>query len=88
MKRKEEWKKIRKKKLYENTLDLKKLIKIKEEKERLHSKEKLEDGRKMRQKEDDWRLRMEKIKKQKIQDLKNLGVQQKYIADLERYKIV
>ena len=78
----------KKKKLYENTLDLKKLIKIKEEKERLHSKEKLEDGRKMRQKEDDWRLRMEKIKKQKIQDLKNLGVQQKYIADLERYKIV
>ena len=78
----------KKKKLYENTQDLKKLIKIKEEKERLHSKEKLEDGRKMRQKEDDWRLRMEKIKKQKIQDLKNLGVQQKYIADLERYKIV
>ena len=78
----------KKKKLYENTQDLKKLIKIKEEKDRLHSKEKLEDGRKMRQKEDDWRQRMEKIKKQKIQDLKNLGVQQKYIADLERYKIV
>ena len=78
----------KKKKLYENTQDLKKLIKIKEEKERLRSKEKLEDGRKMRQKEDDWRQRMEKIKKQKIQDLKNLGVQPKYIADLERYKIV
>jgi len=78
----------KKKKLYENTQDLKKLIKIKEEKERLQSKEKLEDGRKMRQKEDDWRQRMEKIKKQKIQDLKNLGVQPKYIADLERYKIV
>ena len=76
------------KKLYENTQDLKKLIKLKEEKERLHSKEKLEDGRKMKQNADDWYMRMEKIKRQKIQDLKNLGVQPKYIVDLERYKIV
>ena len=57
-------------------------------KERLQSREILEDGRKMKQNRDDWRLRMEKIKQQKIQDLKNLGVQQKYIADLEKYKIV
>ena len=78
----------KKKKLYENTQDLKKLIKIKEEKERMHSKEKLEDGRKMKQNADDWYRRMENIKRQKIQDLKNLGVQPKYIADLERYKIV
>ena len=78
----------KKKKLYENTKDLKKLIKLKEEKERLQSREILEDGRKMKQNRDDWRLRMEKIKQQKIQDLKNLGVQQKYIADLEKYKIV
>jgi hypothetical protein len=78
----------KKKKLYENTQDLKKLIKIKEEKERMHSKEKLEDGRKMKQNADDWYRRMEKIKREKIQDLKNLGVQPKYIADLERYKIV
>ena len=78
----------KKKKLYENTQDLKKLIKIKEEKERLQSREILEDGRKAKQNRDDWKLRMEKIKMQKIQDLRNLGVQQKYIADLERYKIV
>ena len=78
----------KKKKLYENTKDLKKLIKIKEEKERLESRETLEDGRKAKQNMDDWKLRMEKIKQQKIQDLKNLGVQPKYIADLERYKIV
>ena len=80
--RKEEEKK---KKLYENTQDLKKLIKIKEEKERLLSKEKLEDGRKLKQKMDDWKMRMEKIKMQKIQELKNLGIQPKYIADLEKY---
>ena len=78
----------KKKKLYENTQDLKKLIKIKEEKEKLKDREKLEDGRKAKQNMDDWRLRMEKIKMQKIQDLRNLGVQQKYIADLEKYKII
>ena len=48
----------------------------------------MEDGRKAKQNMDDWRLRMEKIKMQKIQDLRNLGVQQKYIADLEKYKII
>jgi hypothetical protein len=42
----------------------------------------------MKQNADDWYRRMEKIKREKIQDLKNLGVQPKYIADLERYKIV
>jgi len=78
----------KKKKLYENTKDLKKLIKLKEEKEKLESREILEEGRKAKQNRDDWRVRMEKIKQQKIQGLKNLGVQQKYISDLERYKIV
>ena len=78
----------KKKKRYENTKDLKKLMKLKEEKEKLQSRENIEDGRKAKQNRDDWRLRMEKIKQQKIQDLKNLGVQPKYIADLERYKIV
>ena len=75
----------KKKKLYENTKDLKKLIKIKEEKERLKSREKLEEGRKAKQNMDDWRLRMLKIKNQKIQELRDLGVQEKYIADLERF---
>ena len=78
----------KKKKRYENTKDLKKLMKLKEEKEKLQNREIIEDGRKAKQNRDDWRLRMEKIKQQKIQDLKNLSVQQKYIADLERYKIV
>ena len=78
----------KKKKLYENTQDLKKLIKLKEEKERLETREILEEGRKALQNREEWRKRMEKIKKQKIQELKDLGVQPKYIADLERYKIV
>ena len=64
---------------------MKKLIKIKEEKERLKSREKLEEGRKAKQNMDDWRLRMLKIKNQKIQELRDLGVEEKYIADLERF---
>ena len=77
----------KKKKVYENKNDLLKLIKIKEEKEKIKIKEIQEEGRKQKQIMDDWKSRMENIKKQKIQDLKNLGIKPKYIADLENYKI-
>jgi hypothetical protein len=80
----EEKKKMR----YENNEDLRKLIKLKEEKERLEAKEILEEGRKEKQKNDTWKKRMERIKQQKIQELKDLNVHPIYIADLERYKIV
>ena len=80
----EEKKKMR----YEHNLDLRKLIKLREEKERLEAKEKLEEGRINRQRNDSWKKRMEKIKQQKIQELKDMKVDPIYIADLERYKIV
>ena len=73
---------------YENNQDIRKLIKLREEKERLEAKEILEEGRKERQKNDKWREKMERIKQQKIQELKDLNVNPIYIADLERYKIV
>jgi hypothetical protein len=73
---------------YENNQDIRKLIKLKEEKDRLEAKEILEEGRKDRQKYDTWKERMERIKQQKIQELKDLNVHPIYIADLERYKIV
>ena len=73
---------------YENNQDIRKLIKLREEKERLEAKEILEEGRKQKQKNDLWRERMERIKQQKIQELKDLNVHPIYIADLERYKIV
>ena len=79
---------IRKKKLIENKNQLIKLIKIKEEKDKMKIKELKEEGRKERRLRDDWKIRMEKIKQEKIQELKNLGIKQKYIADLENYKIV
>ena len=77
----------RKRMRYENTKDLKKMIKLREEKEKLEAKEILEEGRKIRQNNDDWKRRMEKIKQEKIQKLKDLNVEPIYIADLERYKI-
>ena len=73
---------------YENNEDIRKLIKLREEKERLEAKEILEEGRKDKQKYDIWKQRMERIKQQKIQELKDLNVHPIYIADLERYKIV
>ena len=73
---------------YENSEDLRKLIKLKEEKEKLEAKEILEEGRKIRQKNDLWKERMEMIKRQKIKDLKDLNVYPIFIADLERYKII
>ena len=73
---------------YEHNQDLRKLIKLREEKEKVEAKEILEDGRKMRQNYDVWKERMERIKQQKIQELKDLNVEPIYIADLERYKIV
>ena len=72
---------------YENTKDLRKMIKLREEKEKLEEKEILEEGRKIRQTYDDWKRRMERIKQEKIQKLKDLNVEPIYIADLERYKI-
>ena len=77
----------KKKKVYENKNDLIKLIRMKEEKERIKNRELQEEGRKEKQLRDDWKLRMENIKKQKIQELKNLGIKRKYIVDLENYKI-
>ena len=51
-------------------------------------REVLEEGRKIRQNNDSYRERMEKIKQEKIRELKALNIQPKYIADLERFKIV
>ena len=80
----EEKKKMR----YENKAELEKMIKIKEELSKVGYKEVLEEGRVIKQNNDDWRQRMEKIKQEKIEELKKLNIVPKYIADLEKFKIV
>lgn len=47
----------------------------------------LEEGRKVRQKLDDERVKVEGIKGQKIQGLQKLGIDNKYQADLSKKKI-
>ena len=64
------------------------MIKEKEEREKLKAREIIEEGRLIKQKNDDWYKRMERIKKEKIQGLKDMNVNPKYLVDLERYKIV
>jgi len=50
-------------------------------------REALEDGRKIKQRQIKETQRLGEIKVEKITELKNLGVKEKYIADLEKYKI-
>ena len=64
------------------------MIKEREEREKIKAREIIEEGRLIKQKNDDWYKRMERIKKEKIQGLKDMNVNPKYLVDLERYKIV
>jgi hypothetical protein len=75
-------------KRYKHNEDIRKMIKEKEEREKIKAREIIEEGRKIKQKNDDWYKRMEKIKEEKIQGLKDLNINPKYITDLERYKII
>jgi hypothetical protein len=50
-------------------------------------RETLEEGRKLKQKQESELKRLSKIKDNKINHLKNMDINTKYITDLERYKI-
>jgi hypothetical protein len=41
----------------------------------------------MKQKIESYRQRIETIKEEKLNELKNLTIKDKYVADLERFKI-
>jgi len=62
-------------------------IKEKEEMSNQLKREVLEDGRKLKQKQQNELNRLEKIKDSKINHLKVLDINSKYVSDLERYKI-
>lgn len=47
----------------------------------------LEEGKKVRQRIEDERLKVEGIKKEKLQGLKDLAIDEKYLADLSKKKI-
>ena len=48
----------------------------------------LEEGRKVRQRIEDERLKVERIKKQKLQGLVDQGIESKYQADLSKKRIL
>jgi len=48
----------------------------------------LEEGKKVRQKLEDDRLKVEGIKQRKLNELQQLGVEQKYQYELAKKKIV
>lgn len=47
----------------------------------------LEEGRKVRQRIEDERLKVEGIKKAKLQSLQEIGIAEKYQADLAKKRI-
>lgn len=58
-----------------------------EDKDRQDKMDYLEEGRKIRQKIDDEKLRLENIRKKKLEGLKDLSIPDKYQAELARKKI-
>jgi hypothetical protein len=58
------------------------------ESKKQHRLDYLEEGRKVRQRIEDERLKVEGIKKQKLQGLVALGIEGKYQADLSKKRIV
>jgi hypothetical protein len=62
-------------------------IKEKEEVDKLSKRETLEEGRKMKQKLQSEKRKLEFIKEDKLSQLKVININSKYTADLERLKI-
>ena len=75
------------KKLLDHNRDLRIQIAEKEEKERMLRREVLEEGRKIRQNNDDYMDNIEQIRRDKIQKLRQMNINEKYIVPLERFSL-
>ena len=75
------------KKLLDHNKDLRIQIAEKEEKERIHKREILEEGRKIRQNNDDYMDNIEQIRRDKINKLRQMNINEKYIVPLERFSL-
>ena len=78
---------IKLKKLLDHNKDLRIQIAEKEERERLINREILEEGRKIKQKNDIYSDSIEAIRKDKIRQLREMNINEKYIVPLERFSI-
>ncbi len=78
---------IKIKKMLDHNADLRIQIAQKEERERLNKREILEEGRKNKQKNDIYSESIEAIRKDKIRQLREMNINEKYIVPLERFSI-
>ena len=80
--------KLKKKTLEENGKDILRQIMEKKEKKKLQERFKLEEGRIMKQTQDDYLKTLERIKLQKLKEMEKLGIKPIYRVDLEKIKII
>ena len=78
---------IKLKKMLDHNADIRIQIAQKEERERLNKREILEEGRKNKQKNDIYSESIEAIRKDKIRQLREMNINEKYIVPLERFSI-
>lgn len=72
---------------YEHNNELRRQIKVRDELEKQKKRENLEDGRKMKQKVLATKNHIERIKEEKLAELRDLNVQDKYVTPLVKYKL-
>mmetsp|Transcript_15054 Transcript_15054/g.15589 ORF Transcript_15054/g.15589 Transcript_15054/m.15589 type:complete len:480 (+) Transcript_15054:14-1453(+) len=72
---------------YDHNGELRRQIKVREELERQRNRELLEEGRKMKQKVKNIKENIERIKEEKLNNLKSLNMQEKYVTPLVKYKL-
>jgi hypothetical protein len=67
--------------------DLMKMMVIKDEDKKQKRREILEEGKKLKQSQEEYYNRLQNIKSRKIEELKKLNIPKKYIHDLEKFGI-
>jgi hypothetical protein len=80
--------KLKRKIIEENGKDLIRQIQVKKDKKLFQKRYALEEGRKIKQEQDKYIKTLEKIKKQKLDEMEKMGIKPKYRVDLEKIKIV
>ena len=78
---------LKKRKEIDNNEEVLNQIQQKKDKEIIRKREIIEEGRLIRLDNDLFFKKMEKIKKDKINELESLNIKSKYISDLKGFKI-
>ena len=68
--------------------EIRKQIALNEEKKRQEERLKLEEGKKMKDQLESHKERLEEIKQAKLEELKSMGIKDKYTAELNKKKIL